>query len=174
MGSLEDLSDEQRLNLARAANQVLTNPETSREFKRLWMKANPKVRFPEVEQDEQLAAQLKLRDDKIQELETKQLEQEAERRRQVKRDAAAERGLNPDEVEALIVERGKAGRILDYESAMELLELQQQSAPVTPASDQSPTRPLTSLKELWEDPAKWARDQTHAAIDELKKRRRIA
>lgn len=181
MPKLEELSAEQQQNLARAANQVLSNPETSREFKRLWSKANPQVRFPELEQETRLTSEFKTRDEKIAELEAKLLEEDVKRKREEKRQAAVARGLDPDAVEALIVERGKEGRTIDYESAMELMELQQQSAAATPAN--STWRPnlgnqdaRATIKEMLasDNPGAIANRIAHETIDELRGRRRRA
>jgi hypothetical protein len=180
MPKFEDLTDQQRTNLASASNQLLSNPETAREFKRLWMKANPQVRFPEIEQEQIVEKQFKSRDEKIEELSNKLLEQEADKRRQDKRQAAAARGLDPDAVENLIVERGKSGRVIDYESAMELMELQQQAAAATPATQswQDPRNDAANktIKEMLasDNPGEIARRIAHETIDELRGRRRRA
>lgn len=170
MPSFEELTDEQRAALSRVGYQLIHNPEVSRDAKRLLMKANPKVKFPEIENEERTNAALKERDEKLQALEQKLLEKEMQDRVEAKRQQCRERGLDPAEVENLIVERGKQNRLIDFESAMELVEAQKQIAAATPSS-QGPQRELSSIKELWENPGKWAREQTHAAIDELKKRR---
>lgn len=181
MPKLEELTPEQQQNLARAANQILGNPETSREFKKLWSKANPQVRFPEIEQEEQVASQFKSRDERIEELTQKLLQQEVERKREEKRQAAVARGLDPDAVENLIVERGKNGRTIDYESAMELMELQTQAAAATPAAQQDwrqsmPQTTRDTIKEMLasDNPGAIARQKAHETIDELRGRRRSA
>lgn len=168
MPSLEELTDEQRVNLARAANQVLSNPETSREFKRLWKKANPKVSFPELDVQDTVTAELAKRDTTIEELRAAQMQDAAERRRDKEHLRARERGLNPEDVEKAVVDR----RIMDWDTAMRYVELEAQSAIPTPSADEPMNKEVTSMKDLWNDPAKWAREQTHAAIDELAKRRR--
>ena len=177
MASFEELTDEQRANLARVGYKLFHNPEVSKEAKRLLMKANPAVRFPEIEAETQVQEALKSRDDKIAELEAKQLEAEAFRRLEEKRASARDRGLDPTEVEALIVERGKAGRLIDWESAMELLELQKQTAPASPSGDDFKAgNEMPGIKEMLQssDPAKIARQIAHQTIDELRGRRRRA
>lgn len=179
MPKYDDLTEEQRANLGRAANQILGNTETAREFKRLWSKANPQVKFPELEQEERIHGELKTRDDKIAGLEEKLLLQEAERRREEKRQAAVARGLDPDAVEALMIERGKIGRTIDYESAMELMELQREAAAATPAADgwSKPNEAANkTIKDMLTsaDPSAIARQLAHEAIDELRGRRRRA
>jgi hypothetical protein len=166
MPSLEDLTDEQKINLARAANQVMSNPETSREFKRLWQKANPKIKFPELEQEDRFANELKTRDEKIAQLEAQQMEEAAQRNRAIKHQEARARGLDPDEVEKLVVEK----KVMDWNAAMDFTEMQHSMAASTPSSAESAMKPMTSIAELWNDPAGWARKETHKAIDDLHKR----
>lgn len=172
MPSFEELTDEQRLQLARAGYRLFHNPDVSQDAKRLLMKANPQVRFPDIEQEER-----KSRDEKIAELEHKQLEGEMNRRLEEKRAVARDRGLDPSEVEALVIERGKQGRVIDWESAMELLEYQKQTAAATPAGDDwKPGNRMPGIKEMLQssDPAKIAREIAHQTIDELRGRRRRA
>lgn len=172
MASLEDLNDDQKAALMRAGYQLLHNPDVSKDAKRLLKKANPKLVFPELDAEDRINAELKTRDEKIAELEKAQLERDMQARIEEKRRMCRERGLDPADVEALIVERGKAGRMIDWESAAELMELQKQSAPATPAGDTSPATPMMSEKDLWNDPAKWAREQSRAAIDEINRNKR--
>jgi hypothetical protein len=175
MPSFEELSDEQRAQLSRVGFQLFHNPEVSKEAKRLLMKANPKVRFPEIEAEETVNTAMKSRDEKIAEMEGKLLEQEMNRRLEEKRATARERGLDPADIEALIVERGKQNRVIDWESAMELLEYQKQSAAATPVGNTwKPANQLPGVKEMLEsaDPARLASENAHKIIDELRGRRR--
>jgi hypothetical protein len=167
MADFEQLSDAQRLALGRAAHKLFQNPEVSREAKKLLMKADPTVKFPEIETDDRIDKELKTRDEKIAELTNRQIEAEASARRRALHDQARAKGLKPEDVEDAIVKKG----IANWDTAMEYVELSQQAAPATPASYDS-TMKMPDTKELWKDPAKWAREQTHAAIDEIQKRRK--
>jgi hypothetical protein len=141
------------------------------------MKANPQVHFPEIEAEDGVNKALKSRDEKIAEMEQKLIEQESFRRLEERRNQARERGLDPSEIETLITERGKQGRLIDWDSAMELLELQKQTAPASPAGDNwKPGNEMPGIKEMLQsdDPAKIARKIAHDTIDELRGRRRRA
>jgi hypothetical protein len=178
MPSFEELTDDQRVNLARAGFKLFHNPEVSREAKRLLTKADPKVRFPEIEAEETTTAALRERDDRIAKLEAQQIEADLERRLEMKRKQAEELGVDPADVEKLIVERGKGGRVIDWESALELIQLQRQSAAATPSSDDFKVgNEMPGIKDMInagpEGAAKIARDLTHQAINEMRGRRQV-
>ncbi len=167
MADFEQLSEAHRLALGRAAYKLFQNPEVSREAKKLLMKADATVKFPEIETDDRIDKELKSRDEQIKELATKQIEMEARARRETLHTQAREKGLKPEDVEDAIVKKG----IANWDTAMEYVELSQQAAPSTPADYDSAMK-MPDTKELWKDPAKWARGETHKAIDELIKRRK--
>ena len=166
MAGFEDLSDAQKLALAQAAHKLFQNPEVNKDAKRLLMKADPSVKFPEIETQDQFQSELTKRDDKIKELSDKQMEVAAQHRREAMHEQARERGLKPEDVEDAIVKKG----IANWDTAMEYVELSQRAAPSTPASFESNLE-TPGAKEMWKDPKKWAREQAHAAIDEISKRR---
>jgi len=168
--SLENKTEEQRDNLARAALALLENPELSRETKKLLMKAAPSTyRFPEIEQETQFDASLASRDKKIAELEQRQIEESAQRNRERKHAEATARGLDPAEVEKAIVEK----HIGSWETAMEHVELSKRIAAATPSTFETVRKDvLPDAKEIWGDRRKWAAQQAHASIDEILKARR--
>ena len=174
MAGFEELPDEQKLNLARFAHTLIhRNPDIAREARKLAKKANPDLRFPEIEAEERVNEQLKSRDKQIEEMQQQLMTQDVERRREAQRQSCRDKGLDPDEVEELIVERGKLGRTIQYEDAMELLKLQKQIAAASgPGGDGArPNRSITpdimNDKDLWQNPEKTANERTIAAIDEL-------
>lgn len=176
MPSFEDMSEEQRTNLARAGFKLFHNPEISKDAKRLLMKADKSVRFPEIEAEEQTVTQLKERDDKIAALEARQIEADLERRLEAKRKQAEDVGVDPDEVEKIIVDAGKAGRVIDWESALELAQLRAQSAAATPSGDDFKVgNEMPGIADMInagpEGAARIARDLTHKAINDLRGRR---
>jgi hypothetical protein len=157
-----------KINLARLAHKLYSNPETSRDAKRLSVKADPTLRFPELETEDMLEkSNAKLRE-KQEELEQQLIQQNAQRELDRKHQIARERGLDPAEVEKAVIDH----KIYNWDSAMQFVEMLHQSAPATPDaingggnSTQMPTE--QDEKELWANPAKWAEKQAHAAIDEL-------
>ena len=69
--SLEDLSFEQRDELAMLAKQLADNPETRENFLRLTKQVKPDLTIPELALKDDLAKQLKVSQDSYQKLEAK-------------------------------------------------------------------------------------------------------
>jgi len=169
MPSFEEMSDEQRASLGRAAFKLFHNPEVSARAKRLLTEADPTIRFPELDQEKVISEQLSERDKKIADLETRQIQEAAERRREKSHAEARARGLDPAAVEDAIVKR----KIGDWDTAMEFVEMSTKLAASTPASfDRPNSMEMPDNKELWKNPAQWARGQAHDEIDKILKQRR--
>jgi hypothetical protein len=169
MATFEDLTDAQRLALAKAGHKLLQNPEVASDAKRLLMKADKSLRFPEIETADAIDGQLKKRDEKIEALENKLVQTEAQQRLAEKKAQAAARGLEWDDVQKAITERG----IANVETAMEFVELTKRSAVPTPAAYDEPIDliPAAAEKDFWANPQKAVREMAHQTIDELKARR---
>jgi hypothetical protein len=174
MATFEQLTDEQRAALARVGHKLFHSPEVSKDAKRLLMKADPAVKFPEIETQDAVEKSLEKRDEKIQALENQIMQTEAQRRLDERRAEARAKGIDPEEVEKAMTERG----IGKWETAMEFVELTHRSAPATASSIDnvglSTVMPADTEKEFWKDPAAWSRKEAHAVVDELQARRRQA
>jgi hypothetical protein len=170
MATFEELTDAQRLALAKAGHKLLHNPEVAGDAKRLLMKTDKSLRFPEIETADAVDGQLKKRDEKIEALENKLVQNEAQQRLAEKKAAAAARGLDWDEIQKAITERG----IGSVDTAMEFVELTHRAATPTPAAYDEPVDvlPAASEKEFWANPQAATRKMAHQAIDELQQRRR--
>jgi hypothetical protein len=169
MPTFEEMTDEQRSALGRAAHKLFHNSEISPRAKRLLMEADPTVRFPEIDQEKAISDQLAARDKKIEELTDRQIQQEAQARREKSHADARARGLDPAAVEDAIVKR----KIGDWDTAMEFVEMSTRLAAATPASFESaPSMDLPDHKDLWKDPRKFALREAHAEIDNILKQRR--
>lgn len=170
---LERLTEEQRANILRFGYTLIhRDPAIAKEARRLASKADPtSYRFPELEAEEAVTQQLKSRDEKISELEQRVLESDAERRLEQRRTSARDRGLDVAVIEELIIERGKAGRPIDWDTAMEIVELQSQSAAATPSQETALATKAAGWKDWFADPEGTARREATAAIDELRGRR---
>jgi len=167
--TFEDMTEEQRANLGRAAYKLFHNPEVSARAKRLLTEADPTIRFPEIDQEKLIGEQLSARDKKIEELEQRQIEQAANARREKSHAEARARGLDPAAVEDAIVKR----KIGDWDTAMEFVELSTRMAASTPASsDRSPSMDMPDNKDLWKNPRQWANREAHDEIDKILKQRR--
>ena len=168
MAGLEDLTDAQKDNRARAAHKLLANKDTATATKRLLMKADPSVHFADVEAEDR-AAEIDARVNKrIEEMTASQMQQRAEAERERRHQQARDRGLDPAEVEKAIIDRG----IANWDTAMEFCEMQKQSAVPTPSSFEPARFDLPKGTDDWfKNPAKKARDEAYAAISDLQKAR---
>lgn len=162
------LNDSQRENLAKAGLRLFDNPDVSPKAKELLMKADPSVRFPEVLQANELTRIREENAENLRKLEQSQLEERAERNREKRWAEARDAGVDPEEVEKVIVEKG----IAKWDAAVEFVQMRQRTATPTPAAyDTSRNFELPDGKNDWfKDPTKKARAEAHKAIDELRGR----
>jgi hypothetical protein len=171
MASLEDLTEEQRNNIVKRATvlqKLLDNPEVSEEVKRAIMKTDKSVRFSEVIAKDEVSGTIKEQSKKIEELEQKMIQENAERNLERRHAEARERGLDPADVEKAIVERG----IGKWDTAMEFVELSQRSAIPTPSSfNPGNSTEIPDDKEFYKNPQQWATNKALEVIDELRGRR---
>ena len=138
MANFEDMSEAQRNDLGKRLHGMLLNPDVAPQVKKLLQKTDPTLRFPELEVADAVQKELKERDEKISKLEAEQIRGGRRARRAERRAAASPEGLDPDEVEKAIVEKG----ITNWDTAVELVRLSKLAAPPTPANAyQHPPRP---------------------------------
>jgi hypothetical protein len=177
MASLENLTPEQLKNLATASHRLLSSSEAE-SFKRLLKKMDPATyNFPELATADLVEKSNEKNAKQIEKIEQEMIQQNARIELERKHAQARDRGLDPAEVEKVVVEK----KIYDWDAAMQFVEMLHQSAPasadaINEGAAGSSTRMPTDddLKELWKNPAEWAAKQAHAEIDELTKRRRAA
>lgn len=132
---------------------------------------NPDTVLPEVRADQKISAAIeKAKTDALAEFDKKQKERDFNAGIEADREAARTKfKLNDEEfkkVEHLMADR----KIASYESAADYYRLMTKPAEPTPSSlrDHSFEMPdRKEMKELWENPRKWARNQAFKALDEL-------
>jgi len=173
--SLEDLSFEQRDELAMLAKQLADNPETRENFLRLTKQVKPDLTIPELALKDDLAKQLKVSQDSYQKLEAKfkqkeQMENLQELRNRLVEDGKASKADIP-EIEKLMVER----QINDHETAADYFRWMKQAA--TPTSDASMgynpnVMKKFNLESFMKNPIQGARNEAAAALADLQKNRR--
>jgi hypothetical protein len=168
MASLEELTPEQRqaLNLGELAKKLVQTPETSAAMKRLLMKGDPKVRFPEIELEDKVGAVREETDGRIKELEQKLAKQEAERRLEKLHSKVHEAGLELKPVVELMEKHGLSPTDEGYDIAIEVLR--SRAATVSePTADFTPFE-LPNIKEMWDDPVKWREKEGYKALKEFR------
>jgi hypothetical protein len=145
-------------------------------FKRLLKKMDPATyNFPELATADLVEKSNEKNAKQIEKLEQEMIQQNARIELEKKHAQARDRGLDPAEVEKVVVEK----KIYDWDAAMQFVEMLHQSAPasadaINDAGNSTRMPTAEDEKELWKNPAEWAAKQAHAEIDELTKRRRAA
>ena len=147
---------------AAAFRTLLNHPEVGMEAKRLYKKAVPNARFPDLDAEDRLAAVTKPLQDKIQELETANINSRVEQSRRENHAKCTAAGFDPAVVEKTMTD----DKILNYDTAIKYLTAQQRN--VQPSHiPHTPIKMPDNAKEIAKDPKGWANRTAHAAMDEL-------
>jgi hypothetical protein len=168
MAGLEDLTPEQRqeLNLGRLTKQLLANPETAETVQRLLPKADPKLRFPEVEIKDNLAKVREETNDRVKALEEELRKSKAEARLEKLHGRVREAGLELKPVVELMEKHGLAPTEENYDMAIEVLRSRTQVAEPTSSGIQPLEMP--NIKEMWADPVKWRENEAAKVLKEMR------
>jgi hypothetical protein len=175
MAGLEDLSpqDQQAHRLGKLLLEK--NPEIARRAKRLAKEADPALRIPEIELEDQIAAATKDSQKRIDELEQRQIATDVERRRERFRAECTEQGLDPEAVEKIVVDEK-----CSTATAIKLALAQRQTAEPTagdvfanPPGTPIDMRPEKDVRKLAGGALRrWSADTAHAMVDQFRKTRR--
>ena len=170
--SLEDLSLEQRDELAMLAKQLADNPTTRESFLRLTQQVKPDLTIPELSLKDDISKQLKHSQDEYQKLASKFKEKEAMEDLQSRRNALIKKGKASEndipEIEKIMLEK----QIHDHETAAEYFEWMKQAA--VPTSDSSMgynpnVMKKFNLESFMKNPIQGARNEAAQALMDLRK-----
>lgn len=168
MSGLEDLTPEQRsqLNLAQL---LLSDPDTSKQARRLAQKLKPELKFSDIELEDQIAASNKSAAKRVEGLEQQLAREKFERERAAMHAKLRERNLDPAAVEKVMTENG----IANYELAAEVLEARSLAAAPTPDDVTPLTMPTGTqgAKDLWKDPRGYAQAVAYDVLNGFKRNR---
>lgn len=128
MAGLEDLTPAQRQELHAGQILLRKNPEIARKAKLLIKEADPSISIPEVEADLRVQESEKKTAEQIAALEQRVIAQDVEARRAKFREKCKDKGLDPDEVEKIVV-----AEKCSTETAIRIAEMQQEMAAPGPA-----------------------------------------
>ena len=162
--SLEDLSLEQRDELALLAKQLSDNPNTRKEFLRMTKKVRPELSVPELDIEEYTNSKVNDAEKRVMALESKLRERDAVEELNKRR---ARLGRSDDEVaeiEKLMLEKG----MTNHETASEYFDWMRQAATPTPMGYSSSPMNKFNLEKYWKNPQMGARDEAQKALMELK------
>jgi hypothetical protein len=171
--SLEDMSFEQRDQLALLMRELSDNPTTRKEVLRLTKQIKPDLVIPELEIENTTKSYVEKLEQKLMDREAKDREQEALRDLETRRSRLMKKGLvereeDIEEVEKVMLEKG----ITNHESAAEYWQWMKQSATPTPTGYNPSAVSKFDLGKYYKNPQAAARDEAAKALQELRKNTR--
>lgn len=171
--SLEDLSFEQRDQMAALMRELSDNPQTRKDVLRLTKKIKPDLVIPELEIEDKTTSYIEKLENRLAERDAKDREQEALRDLESRRTKLMKKGLIKDEseieeVEKVMLEKG----ITNHEAAAEYWNWMKQSAAPTPSGYNPSAVKQFDLSKYYKNPVGAAREEAAKALNELRNPRR--
>jgi hypothetical protein len=168
--SLEGLSEAQIKQLATGMHQLLqsNNSEVRRGAQRLLKRVDPNLNFPEIELDEAISAAVKPLQEDNEKLRNDLKERDFKATVSAEHERVRQRGFKVEDVQKFMTERG----IVNFDTAMNVLDMEQRLATPTPEAVSGVYELPEKSKEIFTNPAQWARRTAHQVIDEFKNRKR--
>jgi len=172
--SLEDISFEQRDELALLMQQLSNNPETRKDLLRLAKKVRPDLPVPELEIESHTNSMVEKAEQRVQALEAKLRQKEALEDLKARRNSLKSKGLvQTDEdiqaVEKIMLEKG----VTNHETAAEYWDWMKQSAAPTPTGYNPNPINKFDLSQYWKNPQGAARNEAAKALADLRKNSRL-
>ena len=171
--SLEDMSFEQRDQLALLMRELSDNPATRKDVLRLTKHLKPDLVIPELDIENTTKSYVDKLEQRLMERDAKDREQDAVRDLESRRSKLMKKGLvqNEDdihEVEKVMLEKG----ITNHESAAEYWQWMKQSATPTPTGYNPSAVSKFDLGKYYKNPVGAARDEASKALQELRQNKR--
>lgn len=169
--SLEDISLEQRDELALLMKELAENPATRKEALRLTKKVRPNLPIPELELEDYTEKKVNAAEDRVNALEAKLREKEALTELEKRRSKLVKRGLSDEEieeVEKVMLEK----KIHDHETAADYFDWMKQAATPTPMGYNPSAMSKFDLSKYWKNPTQGARNEAAQALMDLRKNTR--
>jgi len=171
--SLEDVSYEQRDQLAALMRELSDNPATRKEVLRLTKKIKPDLVIPELEIEETTNSAVSETRKELEAMRAKLAEKEALEDLEKRRNALMRKGVvrseeEIEEVEKVMLEKG----ITNHDTAAEYWEWMKQTAAPTPTGYNPSAVKQFDLNKYYKNPVGAARDEAAKALQELRKNTR--
>jgi len=171
--SLEDMSFEQRDQLALLMRELSDNPATRKDVLRLTKQLKPDLVIPELDIENTTKSYVDKLEQRLMERDAKDREQDAVRDLEARRNKLMKKGFvqNEDdihEVEKIMLEKG----ITNHESAAEYWQWMKQSATPTPTGYNPSAVSKFDLGKYYKNPVGAARDEASKALQELRQNKR--
>ena len=171
--SLEDMSFEQRDQLALLMRELSDNPATRKDVLRLTKQLKPDLVIPELEIENTTKSYIDKLEHRLMERDAKDREQDALRDLESRRSRLMKKGLvereeDIHEVEKVMLEKG----ITNHEAAAEYWNWMKQSATPTPTGYNPSAVSKFDLGKYYKNPQMAARDEAAKALQELRQNKR--
>ena len=168
--SLEDMSFEQRDQMALLMRELSDNPETRKEILRLTRKVKPGLVIPELDIEDHTHTAVSAANRRVEDLEAKIREKEAVEDLNKRRMSLIKKGFVQDEseieqIEKIMLDKG----ITNHESAAEYWDWMKQSAVPTPTGYNPSAVAKFDLGKYYKNPVMAARDEASKALNELRR-----
>jgi len=163
--SLEDLSLEQRDELALLAKQLSDNPNTRKEFLRMTKKVRPELSVPELDIEEYTNSKVNDAEQRVMALESKLRERDAVEELNKRRAKLGRSEEEIAEIEKVMLEQG----VTNHETAAQYFDWMKQAATPTPMGYSSSPMNKFNLEKYWKNPVMGARDEAQKALMEMSK-----
>ena len=128
--SLEDLSFEQRDELAMLAKQLADNPQTRKEFLRMTKQVKPEMSIPELEIEDYTNKKVTAAEERVMRLEAQLRDRDAREELEKRRAKLNRSEKEIAEIEKVMLEKG----MTNHETAAEYFDWMNQAAAPTPNS----------------------------------------
>ena len=171
--SLEDVSYEQRDQLAALMRELSDNPATRKEVLRLTKKIKPDLVIPELEIEETTTSAVSEARRELDGLKAQLAQRQAEEDLEKRRNSLIRKGLaqsdaDVEEIEKVMLEK----KIADHDTAAEYWQWMKQSAAPTPTGYNPSAVSKFDLNKYYKNPVGAARDEAAKALQELRKNTR--
>ena len=168
--SLEDMSFEQRDQMALLMRELSDNPETRKEILRLTRKVKPGLVIPELDIEDHTSSAVSKVYQELEQMKSQKREDDAVNDLNKRRMSLIKKGLIRDEseieqVEKIMLDKG----ITNHESAAEYWDWMKQSAVPTPTGYNPSAVAKFDLGKYYKNPVMAARDEASKALNELRR-----
>ena len=167
--SLEDISLEQRDELALLAKQLAENPSTRKDFLRMTKKVKPDLPIPELEMQDYTEKKMSDMENRLLVSENKLREKDAREELNRRRQSLITKGLARDDADVEEIEKIMLSKnISNHETAAEYFDWMKQAAEPTPSGYNPSAISKFDLSKYWKNPQMGARDEAAQALKDIR------
>ena len=168
--SLEDMSFEQRDQMAMLMRDLSDNPATRKDILRLTKKLKPDLVIPELEIEDHTSSAVQKVQQELEQMRAEKREQEArnslnERRMKLMKKGLIQNEDDIEEIEKVMLDKG----ITNHEAAAEYWQWMKQAAVPTPTGYNPSAVKQFDLGKYYKNPVMAARDEASKALNELRR-----